>query len=162
MRLTSWVFTWRGRGVKLETTENKSNIEPRNSGLEDRDQISTLNHLATVWLLSTACIKQLCAASIRTLYLHATQHTHTFNFVNDFVVTGMIWARYSLVIIPKNWLLFSVNIGLGITGINQLCRIAQYVFLVISSRHGRQPRSYNSTASWFSEFLLELDLEMAL
>ncbi|KAJ7363392.1 Mitochondrial pyruvate carrier 2 [Desmophyllum pertusum] len=40
--------------------------------------------------------------------------------------TGMIWARYSLVIIPKNWLLFSVNIGLGITGINQLCRIAHH------------------------------------
>ncbi|XP_020622830.1 mitochondrial pyruvate carrier 2-like [Orbicella faveolata] len=40
--------------------------------------------------------------------------------------TGLIWARYSMVIIPKNWLLFSVNIGLGITGINQLCRIAYY------------------------------------
>lgn len=40
--------------------------------------------------------------------------------------TGLIWARYSLVIIPKNWLLFSVNIGLGLTGINQLCRIAYY------------------------------------
>ncbi|EDO33873.1 predicted protein [Nematostella vectensis] len=38
--------------------------------------------------------------------------------------TGLIWARYSMVIIPKNWLLFSVNIGLGITGINQLARIA--------------------------------------
>ncbi|XP_068757070.1 mitochondrial pyruvate carrier 2-like [Montipora capricornis] len=40
--------------------------------------------------------------------------------------TGLIWARYSMVIIPKNWLLFSVNIGLGLTGINQLCRIAYY------------------------------------
>ena len=41
-----------------------------------------------------------------------------------FFFAGLIWARYSLVIIPKNWLLFSVNIGLGLTGINQLCRIA--------------------------------------
>ncbi|XP_031569809.1 mitochondrial pyruvate carrier 2-like [Actinia tenebrosa] len=40
--------------------------------------------------------------------------------------TGLIWSRYSMVIIPKNWLLFSVNIGLGITGINQLARIAYH------------------------------------
>lgn len=54
-------------------------------------------------------------------------HRHQFQFI-IFVVAGLIWARYSMVIIPKNWLLFSVNIGLGITGVNQLCRIAQYVF----------------------------------
>ncbi|KAK3735831.1 hypothetical protein QZH41_019932 [Actinostola sp. cb2023] len=38
--------------------------------------------------------------------------------------TGLIWSRYSMVIIPKNWLLFTVNIGLGVTGLNQLGRIA--------------------------------------
>lgn len=40
--------------------------------------------------------------------------------------TGFIWSRYSMVIVPKNWLLFSVNIGLGITGLNQLGRIWWY------------------------------------
>jgi hypothetical protein len=37
--------------------------------------------------------------------------------------SGCIWARYSLVIIPKNWNLFAVNLFLGFTGIWQLARI---------------------------------------
>ncbi|RMX55680.1 hypothetical protein pdam_00018730 [Pocillopora damicornis] len=52
--------------------------------------------------------------------------------------TGLIWARYSLVIIPKNWLLFSVNIGLGITGINQLCRIAYYRYTLEKSKESSE------------------------
>ncbi|KAK2143919.1 hypothetical protein LSH36_800g01118, partial [Paralvinella palmiformis] len=39
--------------------------------------------------------------------------------------TGTVWARYSMVIIPKNWNLFAVNIFLGATGIWQLFRIVQ-------------------------------------
>ncbi|MPC08657.1 Mitochondrial pyruvate carrier 2 [Portunus trituberculatus] len=39
--------------------------------------------------------------------------------------TGTIWSRYSLVIIPKNWYLFSVNVFVAGTGIYQVCRIAQ-------------------------------------
>jgi len=37
--------------------------------------------------------------------------------------TGVIWARYSMVIIPKNYNLFCVNIFVGATGIYQLARI---------------------------------------
>jgi hypothetical protein len=37
--------------------------------------------------------------------------------------TGCIWARYSVVIVPKNWNLFAVNFFLGLTGIWQLARI---------------------------------------
>lgn len=40
--------------------------------------------------------------------------------------TGCIWARYSMVIIPKNYNLFAVNIFLGITGFWQLARIYKY------------------------------------
>jgi len=40
--------------------------------------------------------------------------------------TGIIWARYSMVIIPKNWNLFAVNFFLGITGLWQLFRIFRY------------------------------------
>lgn len=40
--------------------------------------------------------------------------------------TGMIWSRYSMVVIPKNWVLFSVNIALGITGMLQCIRIINY------------------------------------
>lgn len=40
-----------------------------------------------------------------------------------FVFTGMIWARYSLVIIPKNYSLFAVNLFVGLTGLYQLGRI---------------------------------------
>jgi len=40
--------------------------------------------------------------------------------------TGTIWSRYSLVITPKNWNLFSVNVFVAMTGIYQLYRIAMY------------------------------------
>ena len=37
--------------------------------------------------------------------------------------TGIIWARYSTQIIPKNWSLFAVNLFVGATGLVQLGRI---------------------------------------
>ncbi|MEN2496815.1 MAG: Mitochondrial pyruvate carrier 2 [Marteilia pararefringens] len=40
--------------------------------------------------------------------------------------TGTIWSRYSLVIIPKNWNLFSVNIFVALTGYFQLLKIFRY------------------------------------
>lgn len=40
--------------------------------------------------------------------------------------TGCIWARYSMVIVPKNWNLFAVNFFLGFTGLWQLARIYRY------------------------------------
>ncbi|KAJ8468095.1 hypothetical protein OPV22_030647 [Ensete ventricosum] len=36
--------------------------------------------------------------------------------------TGLIWSRYSTVITPKNWNLFSVNVAMAGTGIYQLAR----------------------------------------
>ncbi|KER29018.1 hypothetical protein T265_04307 [Opisthorchis viverrini] len=39
-------------------------------------------------------------------------------------LTGLIWSRYSLVITPKNWNLFSVNIFVAATGLYQLGRKA--------------------------------------
>ncbi|CAJ1079607.1 mitochondrial pyruvate carrier 2b [Xyrichtys novacula] len=40
--------------------------------------------------------------------------------------TGLIWSRYSLVIIPKNWNLFCVNFFVGSAGASQLYRIWRY------------------------------------
>ncbi|XP_020808223.1 mitochondrial pyruvate carrier 2 [Drosophila serrata] len=40
--------------------------------------------------------------------------------------TGIIWSRYSLVIIPKNYSLFAVNLFVGITQVVQLGRAYQY------------------------------------
>jgi uncharacterized membrane protein len=40
--------------------------------------------------------------------------------------TGIIWARYSLVIIPKNYALFSVNVFVGLTGMYSLQRGIRY------------------------------------
>lgn len=36
--------------------------------------------------------------------------------------TGVIWSRYSLVITPVNWNLFSVNVFMAATGMAQLYR----------------------------------------
>ncbi|XP_074273024.1 mitochondrial pyruvate carrier 3-like [Silene latifolia] len=38
------------------------------------------------------------------------------------VITGAIWARYSTVVKPKNWPLFSVSVGMAATGAYQLIR----------------------------------------
>ncbi|XP_026288858.1 uncharacterized protein LOC113213863 [Frankliniella occidentalis] len=40
--------------------------------------------------------------------------------------TGLVWSRYSLVIIPKNWSLFSVNVFVALTGLYQLSRAIRY------------------------------------
>lgn len=40
--------------------------------------------------------------------------------------TGIIWSRYSLVVIPKNWNLFSVNVFVGLSGVYQVTRAWRY------------------------------------
>ncbi|XP_067012942.1 uncharacterized protein [Anabrus simplex] len=42
--------------------------------------------------------------------------------------TGLIWSRYSLVIIPKNWSLFSVNVFVALTGLYSLGRAINYQY----------------------------------
>lgn len=41
---------------------------------------------------------------------------------SSLAATGLIWSRYSLVIKPKNWSLFSVNIFVAVTSVYQLLR----------------------------------------
>ncbi|XP_026477394.1 mitochondrial pyruvate carrier 2-like isoform X2 [Ctenocephalides felis] len=41
-------------------------------------------------------------------------------------VTGFVWARYSLVIIPKTWSLFAVNMFVGLTQLYQAGRAVAY------------------------------------
>nr|VDC60625.1 unnamed protein product [Brassica rapa] len=43
--------------------------------------------------------------------------------------TGLIWSRYSTVITPKNWNLFSVSLGMAATGIYQLTRKVKYDYV---------------------------------
>eukprot|EP01138_Halocafeteria_seosinensis_P005996 gb/GECG01006129.1/.p1 GENE.gb/GECG01006129.1/~~gb/GECG01006129.1/.p1 ORF type:complete len:123 (+),score=7.37 gb/GECG01006129.1/:1-369(+) len=42
--------------------------------------------------------------------------------------TGLLWSRYSMVITPKNWNLFSVNVFMAATGLYQLTRVAKAKF----------------------------------
>ncbi|KYM96415.1 PREDICTED: mitochondrial pyruvate carrier 3-like [Cyphomyrmex costatus] len=41
-------------------------------------------------------------------------------------ITGLIWTRYSLVITPRNWNLFSVNLFVAFTAIYQITRALRY------------------------------------
>lgn len=47
--------------------------------------------------------------------------------------TGVIWSRYSMVITPKNWNLFAVNVFMAGTGIVQLYRKFSYVVVCLLS-----------------------------
>ncbi|XP_023948109.1 mitochondrial pyruvate carrier 2-like isoform X1 [Bicyclus anynana] len=40
--------------------------------------------------------------------------------------TGLIWSRYSLVIIPKNYSLFAVNVFVAVTNLYQMGRAYRY------------------------------------
>ncbi|KAL0080175.1 mitochondrial pyruvate carrier [Phycomyces blakesleeanus] len=42
------------------------------------------------------------------------------------MVTGLLWSRYAMVIIPKNWSLFAVNAFVAGTAMVQTGRILQY------------------------------------
>ncbi|KAI7872130.1 mitochondrial pyruvate carrier [Spinellus fusiger] len=42
------------------------------------------------------------------------------------LATGIIWSRYSTVIIPKNWTLCTVNVFVAATGFTQVARILNY------------------------------------
>lgn len=48
----------------------------------------------------------------------------TLSYPQQIVITGtgLVWSRYSTVITPKNWNLFSVSLGMAVTGIYQLTR----------------------------------------
>ncbi|XP_046746368.1 mitochondrial pyruvate carrier 2-like [Diprion similis] len=41
-------------------------------------------------------------------------------------MTGLVWSRYSLVIIPKNYSLFSVNVFVACTALYQVSRAIKY------------------------------------
>ena len=42
--------------------------------------------------------------------------------------TGTIWSRYSMVITPKNYNLFAVNIFVALTGFYQLSKIFKHCY----------------------------------
>lgn len=45
---------------------------------------------------------------------------------SSLLATGLIWSRYSLVIIPKNYSLFSVNVFVALVQLIQLGRAYNY------------------------------------
>lgn len=54
-------------------------------------------------------------------------HIYKFQISFTLCFSGLVWSRYSLVIIPKNWNLFAVNFFVGAAGGSQLYRIWQWV-----------------------------------
>ncbi|XP_047994745.1 mitochondrial pyruvate carrier 2-like [Leguminivora glycinivorella] len=46
--------------------------------------------------------------------------------VSSLAATGLIWSRYSLVIIPKNYSLFYVNVFVAAINVYQLARAINY------------------------------------
>ncbi|CAN6859859.1 hypothetical protein F2Q70_00002617 [Brassica cretica] len=48
----------------------------------------------------------------------------TLSYPQQMVITttGLIWSRYSTVVTPKNWNLFSVSLATAATGVYQLTR----------------------------------------
>ncbi|KAK9891348.1 hypothetical protein WA026_014588 [Henosepilachna vigintioctopunctata] len=49
------------------------------------------------------------------------------------VASGLIWSRYSMVIIPKNYSLFSVNLFVAITQLYQFFRVIRFEYFTDKS-----------------------------
>ncbi|VVC96877.1 unnamed protein product [Leptidea sinapis] len=63
---------------------------------------------------------------IRPLWNHPAVETISTSQTLSLAVTGMIWSRYSLVIVPKNYSLFAVNIVVVFINCYQLARLYSY------------------------------------
>ncbi|KAF4529774.1 hypothetical protein B566_EDAN018042, partial [Ephemera danica] len=60
---------------------------------------------------------------------------------SSLAVTGFIWARYCLVIIPKNYSLCAVNFFVGLTGLYQVSRAMLYQRSLVSTVPGKTRNS---------------------
>jgi len=58
-------------------------------------------------------------------------------------LTGFIWSRYCLVITPRVWVLFAVNMLTGCTGLAQLGRIANYRYYVLPGLEAENAKEAN-------------------
>lgn len=58
-------------------------------------------------------------------------------------LTGFIWARYCLVITPRVWILFAVNVLTGCTGLAQLGRIANYRYVTLPGLEAKNAKEAN-------------------
>ncbi|EPR61487.1 WD-40 repeat protein [Toxoplasma gondii TgCatPRC2] len=64
----------------------------------------------------------ICLANLADMKTNKVENTSVAQ-QSAVALTGIIWARYSTVITPKNWSLFSVNVFMAITGSLQLYRV---------------------------------------
>lgn len=55
-------------------------------------------------------------------------HALSVNQCAVLATTGIIWSRYSLVIVPKNYSLFMVNLFVATTQLIQVARALQYQY----------------------------------
>ncbi|KAF8170226.1 hypothetical protein K438DRAFT_1982752 [Mycena galopus ATCC 62051] len=69
----------------------------------------------------------------------ATKMTGFMNHPAALTATGFIWVRWSFVIVPVNHSLAAVNFLVGLSGLTQLARIANY--------HYNQPAAAAEKAS---------------
>ena len=84
---------------------------------------ATLTHSLGLTSVSLSLLQGLVIASISDLARPADKISSSQTAA--LAATGLIWSRYSLVIIPKNYSLFSVNIFVAITNLYQLYRVQQ-------------------------------------
>jgi len=80
----------------------------------------------TVHFWAPICKWALVAAGLGDLQRPAEKLSISQN--SALAATGTIWARYSLVIIPKNMSLFTVNLFVALTGYYSLARAANYKY----------------------------------
>jgi len=86
-----------------------------------------MNHPAgpkTVFFWAPVMKWCLVAAGVKDLNRPAEKLSVSQNLA--LAATGVIWVRYSFVIIPVNYSLAAVNFFVGATGLGQLARIAHH------------------------------------
>uniref|UniRef100_A0A336MPX0 Mitochondrial pyruvate carrier n=1 Tax=Culicoides sonorensis TaxID=179676 RepID=A0A336MPX0_CULSO len=118
---------------------------------------STWNHPAgpkTIFFWAPAFKWGLVLAGLKDLGRHASTLSIATTIALFF--TGCIWSRYSLVIIPKNWSLFSVNLFVALTQAIQLGRAIHYHYFT-DHAEGDLILPTNSSISLLSDIIQTSD-----
>ncbi|AEE82536.1 pyruvate carrier-like protein [Arabidopsis thaliana] len=86
----------------------------------------TLSYPQQIGIILTIGLSYLYSAHIAVMYRCVNFNVYMMPrmavIVSVITGTGLVWSRYSTVITPKNWNLFSVSLGMAVTGIYQLTR----------------------------------------
>lgn len=124
------IISIKTRSTQVDTLQNQMSCLDPCVPASWKKEDSFWNHPAgpkTVFFWAPAFKWGLVLAGLKDVITRHSSHISIFQTI-ALAITGLIWCRFSLVIIPKNWSLFSVNLFVAITQLIQLGRAFHFYY----------------------------------